>query len=182
MAEVGAEGTMPRYLQSMVSLCWAPVLPGASWDPSGGGSCSGGSSVPGDALNPLPAAPGTAMAVVWGGTERWGLQQEVAAGHSSLMLWLLGQPDVLTGELVGGRQCWDWVPALLGKRVEPWGAGGTPRQSPAEAGGQTAGVFAEPEAPPTVPIALASCLCSRLWSGGPDVSSPFLPPRFLGGN
>lgn len=78
VAEVGAEGTMPGYLRSMGSLCRAPVPPGASWDPSGGGSRSGGSSVPGDALNPLPAAPGTAVDAVWGGRR--------GGGHSKRLL------------------------------------------------------------------------------------------------
>lgn len=110
---------MPRYLQSMVSLCWAPVLPGASWDPSGGGSCSGGSSVPGDALNPLPAAPGTVMAVVWGGRRGGGRSKRL--------------PRVTPLSCCG---CWDsqmfslgssWVDGSAGIGCQPcWGRGSSP--------------------------------------------------------
>lgn len=171
---------MPGCPQSMGLLYRAPVLPGASRDP-GGGSRSRGSSVPGDTINPLLAAPRHSDGCSLGWPCRRGPQQEVAVGLSSLTPQLPAWPAVLPREPAGGQQRWGWVPAPPGKGSEPQGASRTPQQSPTGAGSWAAGAFAEPDAPPAVPIALASCLWPRLGSGEPDVSSPSLSPRFLGG-
>lgn len=138
-------------------------------------------TLPGDAFNSLSAAP-VAQRWPWlGGPGRRGLWQEVAVGLSSLTLWLPAWPAVLPREPAGGQHCWGWVPAPPGKGSEPQGAGGSPRQSPVGAGSWAADMFAEPETPPAVPIALASCLWPRLGSREPDVSSTSLPLCFLGG-
>lgn len=164
----------------MGCLCRAPVPPGASWDAGGGGSRWRGSSAPGDALNPLPAAVGHSGGRGSGAGKAGGPQLEVAAGLSSPTPRLPARPAVFPGE-PRRTTALGWVPAPPGKGSEPQGAGGTPQQSPAGAGSWAAGTFAEPEAPPAVPISLASCLRPRSGSGEPDVSSPSLPPRFLGG-
>lgn len=147
MAEVGAEGTVPGCPQSMGLLCRVPVPLGASRDP-GGGSCSRGFSAPGDALNPLPAAPWHSDGCDLGGPGRWGPQQEVAAGLSSLTLRLPARPAVLPGEPAGGQQHWGWVPAPPGKGSEPQGAGGTPWQSRAGSGSWAAGTFCRARSSP----------------------------------
>lgn len=105
VAEVGAEGTVPGCPQSMGLLCRTPVPPGASWDPSRVVEATG-SSEPGDALNPLPAAPRQSNGHSLGGPGRRGPQQEVTAGLSSLTPWLPARPAVLPREPVGGQQLW----------------------------------------------------------------------------
>lgn len=165
---------MPSCPQSMGSCtrsfcCRVPAgIPGAVEAPA--------ETPLGDALSSLSAAP---VAQQWprtGGPGRRGLWQEVAVGLSSLTLWLPEWPAVLPGEPAGGQH-WGGVPAPPGKGSEPQGACG----APVGAGSWAADMFAGPETPPAVPIALASCLWPRLGSKEPDVSSASLPPCFLGG-
>lgn len=110
-----------------------------------------------------------------------GALAKVAAGLYSLTPRLPARPAVLPREPMGGQQRWHWVPALPGKGTASRDAVSRPWQNPAGAGSWAAGTSAEPKAPPAVPIPLASCLRPRLGSREPDVSSPSLPSRFLGG-
>lgn len=141
VAEVGAEGTVPGYPQSMGLLCRVPVPPGASWDPGGvvGATTEAPLSL-GMHLTPSQLPPSTAVPQFGGarqagdaarGCRRSFLSHAAAAGAASC------SPQGAHG----------WTTAL-GKGSELQGAGGTPRQSPAGAGSWAAGSFPKPEAPP----------------------------------
>lgn len=170
-----------RVHRAWVSLVNGLLVSGAcaSWDSGGGGSRSRGSSAPGDALNPLPAAPPLPPPSQpwpqWRGIRQAGAAARGCCGSVLSHAVAAGAARCSLRGARPGQQCWGWVPALPGKGSEPQGADGTPQQSPR---GLVAGQrvrLPSQKLPPQCPSPWHPA-CGLGWGVGSRMSP--LPPSF----